>query len=185
MWPRFVAGIFIPVGNHYFQALASRLHVCGSSVRQAVARPRHRQSVCIHNIHVAATCRPSVLGSATMRGHMWLNKVASVLGPKVCVGYRAPQGRYRQVSEIISNYLCKHAISTTALNSPSNLLLWTPKYTRVWYNLESTPKRAHIRLPPHSKLCVSSMPKYVKYMFLVAFSVKLMLIDNENLTLNT
>ena len=55
--------------------------VCGSSVRQAVARPRHRQSVCIHNIHVAATCRPSVLGSATMRGHMWLNKVASVLGP--------------------------------------------------------------------------------------------------------
>ena len=27
----------------------------------------------------AATCRPSV--SATMRGHMWLNKVASVLGP--------------------------------------------------------------------------------------------------------
>ena len=39
--------------------------VCGSSVRQAVARPRHRQSVCIHNIHVAATCRPSVLGSAT------------------------------------------------------------------------------------------------------------------------
>ena len=36
--------------------------------------------------HVAATCRPSVLGSATMRGHMWLNKVASVLGPLVFVG---------------------------------------------------------------------------------------------------
>ena len=34
-------------------------------MRQAVARPRYRQSVCIHNIHVAATCRPSVLGSAT------------------------------------------------------------------------------------------------------------------------
>ena len=83
MWPRIVAGIFIPVGNHYFQALAFGEHtaVCGSSVRQAVARPCHRQSVCIHNIHVAATFRPSVLGSATMRGHMWLNKVASVLGP--------------------------------------------------------------------------------------------------------
>ena len=25
MWPRIVEGIFIPVGNHYFQALASTL----------------------------------------------------------------------------------------------------------------------------------------------------------------
>ena len=64
-----------------FSSLGEHTAVCGSSVRQAVARPRHRQSVCIHNIHVAATCRPSVLGSATMRGHMWFNKVASVLGP--------------------------------------------------------------------------------------------------------
>ena len=64
-----------------FSSFGEHTAVCGSSVQQAVARPRHRQSVCIHNIHVAATCRPSVLGSATMRGHMWLNKVASVLGP--------------------------------------------------------------------------------------------------------
>ena len=64
-----------------FSSFGEHTAVCGSSVRQAVARPRHRQSVCIHNIHVAATCRPSVLGSATMRGHMWLNKVASALGP--------------------------------------------------------------------------------------------------------
>ena len=64
-----------------FSSFGEHAAVCGSSVRQAVARPRHRQSVCIHNIHVAATCRISVLGSATMRGHMWLNKVASVLGP--------------------------------------------------------------------------------------------------------
>ena len=63
-----------------FSSFGEHTAVCGSSVRQAVARPRHRQSVCIHNIHVAATCRPSVLGSATMRGQMWLNKVASVLG---------------------------------------------------------------------------------------------------------
>ena len=63
-----------------FSSFGEHTAVCGSSVRQAVARPRHRQSVCIHNIHVAATCRPSVLGSATIRGHMWLNKVASVLG---------------------------------------------------------------------------------------------------------
>ena len=64
-----------------FSSFGEHTAVCGSSVRQAVARPRHRQSVYIHNIHVAATCRPSVLGSATMRDHMWLNKVASVLGP--------------------------------------------------------------------------------------------------------
>ena len=53
-----------------FSSFGEHTAVCGSSVRQAVARPRHRQGVCIHNIHVAATCRPSVLGSATMRGHM-------------------------------------------------------------------------------------------------------------------
>ena len=64
-----------------FSSFGEHTAVCGSKVRQAVARPRHRQSVCIHNIHVAATSRPSVLGSATMRGQMWLNKVASVLGP--------------------------------------------------------------------------------------------------------
>ena len=70
-----------------FSSFGEHTAVCGSSVRQAVARPRHRQSVCIHNIHVAATCRPSVLGSATMRGHMWLNKVASVLGPLCWLSY--------------------------------------------------------------------------------------------------
>ena len=54
-----------------FSSFGEHTAVCGSSVRQAVARPRHRQSVCIHNIHVAATCRPSVLGSATkMRPHV-------------------------------------------------------------------------------------------------------------------
>ena len=48
-----------------FSSFGEHTAVCGSSVRQAVARPRHRQSVCIHNIHVAPTCRSSVLGSAT------------------------------------------------------------------------------------------------------------------------
>ena len=38
----FVAGIFIPVGNSSF---SEHTAVCGSSVRQAVARPRYRQSV--------------------------------------------------------------------------------------------------------------------------------------------
>ena len=51
-----------------FSSFGEHTAVCGSSVRQAVARLRHRQSVCIHlhRLH-----RPSVLVSATMRGHMW------------------------------------------------------------------------------------------------------------------
>ena len=75
-----------------FSSFGEHTAVCGSSVRQAVARPRHRQSVCIHNRHVAATCRPSVLGSATKRGHLWLNKVASVLGPLFCVSLSGVNG---------------------------------------------------------------------------------------------
>ena len=81
MRPRFCGGDIYSRRKALFSSFGEHTAVCGSSVRQAVARPRHRQSVCIHNIHVAATCRPSVLGSATMRGHMWLNKVARVLGP--------------------------------------------------------------------------------------------------------
>ena len=84
MWPRFCGGDIYSRRKPLFSSFGEHIAVCGSSVRQAVARPRHRQSVCIHNIHVAATCCPSVLGYATMRGHMWLNKVASVLGPLRC-----------------------------------------------------------------------------------------------------
>ena len=56
-----------------FSSFGEHTAVCGSSVRQAVARPRHRQSVCIHNMHVALVCS----GPPQKRGHMWLNKVAS------------------------------------------------------------------------------------------------------------
>ena len=86
-----------------FSSFGEHTAVCGSSVRQAVARPRHRQSVCIHNIHVAATCRPSVLGSATMRGHMWLNKVASVLGPLQTDKGKQDSRSERSV-EVLGNY---------------------------------------------------------------------------------
>ena len=55
-----------------FSSFGEHTAVCGSNVRQAVARPRHRQSVFVAACHfliiffyVAATCRPSVLGSAT------------------------------------------------------------------------------------------------------------------------
>ena len=39
----FVAGIFIPVGNHYFQALASTLQFVAQVCDRLWARPRHRQ----------------------------------------------------------------------------------------------------------------------------------------------
>ena len=65
MWPRFCGGDIYSRRKPLFSSFGEHTAVCGSSVRQAVARPRHRQSVCIYNIHVAATCRPSVLGSAT------------------------------------------------------------------------------------------------------------------------
>ena len=64
-WPRFCGGDIYSRRKPLFSSFGEHTAFCGSSVRQAVARPRHRQSVCIHNRHVAATCRPSVLGSAT------------------------------------------------------------------------------------------------------------------------
>ena len=82
-WPRIVAGIFIPVGNHYFQALASTLQFVAQVCHRLWLVPATDRAFAYTTYmsppHVAATCRPSV--SATMRGHMWLHKVASVLGP--------------------------------------------------------------------------------------------------------
>ena len=95
MWPRIVAGIFIPIGNHYFQALASTLQFVAQVCDRLWLVPATDRAfpyiTYMSPPHVALVCsgqcaRPvtnkvaSVLGSATMRGHMWLNKVASVLG---------------------------------------------------------------------------------------------------------
>ena len=70
MWPRIVAGIFIPVGNHYFQALASTLQfvaqVCDRlwlvpATDRAFAYitymwPPHLALVCSGPPQCAATC---------------------------------------------------------------------------------------------------------------------------------
>ena len=70
MWPRIVAGIFIPVGNHYFQALASTLQfvaqVCDRlwlvpATDRAFAyitymSPPHVALVCSGPPQCAATC---------------------------------------------------------------------------------------------------------------------------------
>ena len=71
-WPRFCGGDIYSRRKPLFSSFSEHTAVCGSSVRQAVARPRHRQSVFATACHfliiifyVAATCRPSVLGSGT------------------------------------------------------------------------------------------------------------------------
>ena len=71
-WPRFCGEDIYSRRKPLFSSFGEHTAVCGSSVRQAVARPRHRQSFFTTACHfliiifyVAATCRPSVLGSAT------------------------------------------------------------------------------------------------------------------------
>ena len=77
----FVAGIFIPVGNHYFRALASTLQfVAQMCDRQWLFPATDRAFAYVTYMsppHVALVC----LGPPQKRGHLWLNKVASVLGP--------------------------------------------------------------------------------------------------------
>ena len=44
-WPRFCGGDIYSRRKPLFSSFGEHTAVCGSSVRQAVARPRHRQSV--------------------------------------------------------------------------------------------------------------------------------------------
>ena len=94
----FVARIFIPVGNHYFQALASTLQfvaqVCDRlwlvpATDRAFAYITHMSPP-----HVALVCS----GPPQKRGHMWLNKVASVLGP-------LRTGRFRLSQNLSKTYM--------------------------------------------------------------------------------
>ena len=77
----FVAGIFIPVGNHYFQALVSTLQFVAQVCDRLWLVPATDRAFAYITYmsppHVALVCS----GPPQKRGHMWLNKVASVLGP--------------------------------------------------------------------------------------------------------
>ena len=81
MWPRIVAGIFIPVGNHYFQALASTLQFVAQVCDRLWLVPATDRAFAYITYmsppHVALVCS----GPPQKRGHMWLNKVDSVLWP--------------------------------------------------------------------------------------------------------
>ena len=76
----FVAGIFIPVGNHYFQALASTLQFVAQVCDRLWLVPATDRAFAyityVSPPHVALVCS----GPPQKRGHLWLNKVASVLG---------------------------------------------------------------------------------------------------------
>ena len=105
MWPRIVAGTFIPVGNHYFQALASTLQfvaqVCDRlwlvpATDRAFAyitymSPPHVALVCSGPPQCAATCGwtkwPVCSGPKRLMGHymatcmevLWLYQESSLL----------------------------------------------------------------------------------------------------------
>ena len=70
-WPRFCGGDIYSRRKPSFSSFGEHTAVCGSSVRQAVARPRHRQSVCIHNIHVALVCSGPPQCAATCGWTKW------------------------------------------------------------------------------------------------------------------
>ena len=67
MWPRFCGGDIYSRRKPLFSSFGEHTAVCGSSVRQAVARPRHRERFCgcVPFSNNNFLCRPSVLGSAT------------------------------------------------------------------------------------------------------------------------
>ena len=77
----FVAGIFIPLGNHYFQALASTLQFVAQVCDRLWLVPATNRAFAYITYmsppHVALVCS----GPPQKRDHLWLNKVASVLGP--------------------------------------------------------------------------------------------------------
>ena len=80
----FVAGIFIPVGNHYFQALASTLQfvaqVCDRLWLVPATDRAFAYITCMWPPHVALVC----LDPPQKRGHLWLNKVARKVSDDCC-----------------------------------------------------------------------------------------------------
>ena len=102
-----------------FSSFGEHTAVCGSSVRQAVARPRHRQSVCIHNIHVALVCSGPPQCAATCGKTKW--PVCS--GPKSLLGFKIIQ----HVAHIMILMLCMQKKNTPFFSMRHNF----PKETSL------------------------------------------------------
>ena len=101
----FVAGIFIPVGNHYFQALASTLQFVAQVCDRLWLVPATDRAFAYITYmsppHLVLVCS----GPPQKRGHLWLNKVASVLGPltKSLSNSRVPANKR------VTGWSCWHA----------------------------------------------------------------------------
>ena len=75
MWPRIVAGIFIPVGNHYFQALASTLQFLAQVCHRLWLVPATDRAFAYITYmwppHVALLCSGPPQGAATCGWTKW------------------------------------------------------------------------------------------------------------------
>ena len=92
MWPRIVAGIFIPVGNHYFQALASTLQFVAQVCDRLWLVPATDRAFAYMTYmsppHVALVCSGPPQNAATCGWTKW--PVCS--GPKIFTCDVVPQG---------------------------------------------------------------------------------------------
>ena len=92
-----MAGIFIPVEKHYFQALASTLQFVAQVCDRLWLVPATDRAFAYITYmsppHVALVCS----GPPQKRGHLWLNKVASVLGPLQCQPAANPLGHMTKI----------------------------------------------------------------------------------------
>ena len=91
MWPRIVAGIFIPIGNHYFQALASTLQFVAQVCDRLWLVPATDRAFAYITYmsppHVALVCSGPPQCAATCGGTKW----------PVCSG---PKGALKQPSNV-------------------------------------------------------------------------------------
>ena len=87
MWPRIVAGIFIPVGNHYFQALASTLQFVAQLCDRLWLVPATDRAFAYITYmsppHVALVCSDPPQCAATCGWTKW----------PVCSGPQSPSGK--------------------------------------------------------------------------------------------
>ena len=122
MWPRIVAGIFIPVGNHYFQALASTLQFVAQVCDRLWLVPATDRAFAYITYmsppHVALVCSGPPQCAATCGSTKW----------PVCSGPKA-EGGYRRSNQL----------SRTRDNN-------NHKLKKLKFTLKSTKNNRHARL---------------------------------------
>ena len=108
MWPRIVAGIFIPVGNHYFQALASTLQfVAQVCDRQWLVPATDRAFAYITYVHVALVCSGPPQCAATCGWTKWPVCSALSYGRIFCLESQKIDGTYLRYNHYFKFFLLK------------------------------------------------------------------------------